>query len=64
MKKQRETIRVAYGMIINPETGKRHPAGDVIRVDVGATFWRRRLADGSAVPVQAKDSDTSESAKE
>ncbi|RTL04382.1 MAG: hypothetical protein EKK62_16435 [Acidimicrobiia bacterium] len=64
MKKQRETIRVAYGMIIDPDTGKRHVAGDVVKVDIGETFWRRRLADGSAVRHATIKSDTSESAKE
>lgn len=61
----RQRIRIAYGTVIDPDLGRRHPAGDELVVDTARTFWRRRLADGSAVLVMPKPENiVTETAKE
>lgn len=47
----RTKIRVAYGTIINPETRRRHTAGDELAVNLRDPFWRRRLGDKSVAVV-------------
>lgn len=52
----RTKIRVAYGTIVNPETGRRHtPDSEAeLAVNLRDPFWRRRLADKSVEVVAAQ----------